>query len=349
MSQILPPLLLQAQITPPNQGGSMGLADSTLLENPFSSPMLLDEIRFRLPPTEAYNNSGTTTDGADWSRLRIELKLGNVPLTNGFVPLSLLGKVLSDGVAGGAFSTSPYAVLTESASSSGGATCFTWKLPRSLFIPARDFLRVTAYFQTHSAPTAGTAVSTRTVTIMYACRPLPKNAPTPRRLCFPWVTFFQPADLTCPGAADTFDQSTPADLFNPFDQDLHVQRFVGRVMGQSTWGDVNTNAGLASANVDFANGQITYGTLISAQDSFNNILIRDRTPFSHVFNFLDRSWTVNCMLPPKGFYLFNVDRLWAGYPNPGYTNFVGSVGLSMVGWREVEYAPRVGQAGRVGF
>lgn len=92
---------------------------------------------------------------------------------------------------------------------------------------------------------------------------------------------------------------------------------------------------IASANVNTATGIITSGTLISAQDSFNNILIRDQTPFAHVFDFIDRSWTVNCKLPPKGFYLFTVDRLWSAYS----AAVTATVGISMVGWREVSLYP----------
>ena len=96
--------------------------------------------------------------------------------------------------------------------------------------------------------------------------------------------------------------------------------------------------GLASANVNLNTGILTCGTLVSAQDSFNNILIRDRTPFAHVFDAIDRAWTVNCVLPPKGFYLFTVDRLWTTYN--AEVRFVGTVDISMIGWREVRVRGR---------
>jgi hypothetical protein len=103
-------------------------------------------------------------------------------------------------------------------------------------------------------------------------------------------------------------------------------------------GEANNVMSLASANVNLSTGATTVGTLVSAQDSFNNILIRDRTPFAHVFNFLDRAWTVNCVLPPKGYYLFTLDRLWASY-GAGLT---ATVGISMVGWRDVQVRGRRG-------
>ncbi len=303
----LSPLILQAQISPPAGGGSFGLADTTLLENPFQAPMWLDEIRFRVP--------NTTSVGAAWSSLRVELKLGEIPITNGFVPISTLGKVLdeSDGSPGGEFYMNS----------------FTWKLPKPLFIPARELLRPTIYFVPFSGAPA------RTVNIIYACRPLPKGTPTPRVLQLPWVTYFQPAMLTTPNATDQVDLSTPSDIFNPFDQDLHVQRFLGRFMIQdATQGIDGGNAGdLSSALINTDTGAIVTGTFVSAQDSFNNILIRDPTPFASVFDRIDRAWTVNCMLPPKGFYLFTIDRIWSAY-TPALT---ATVAISMIGWREVQY------------
>lgn len=308
----LSPLILQAQISPPAGGGSFGLADTTKLENPFQAPMWLDEIRFRIPESAAGGALGQA-----WSSLRVELKLGNLSLTNGFVPISLLGKVLNDSVNVGE-NNSPY--------------IFTWRLPKPLFIPARELLRPTMYFEPYSGGVL------KVVTIIYCCRPLPRGTPTPAVMQVPWVTFFKPPNLTMiagSAAVDTTNQSTPSDLYNPWDEELHVQRFIGRLMCQGAGGEDQNHMSIASALVDLATGAITIGTLVSAQDSQNNILIRDPTPFAHVFDFIDRSWTVNCRLPPKGFFLFTVDRLWSGYLP--VASLTATVGISMVGWREVRF------------
>lgn len=312
----LSPLLLQTQLTIPAGGGSFGIADPTTLENPFQAPMWLDEIRFRLPTTDI------NTQGVSWANVWVELKLGDLPLTKGFVPIGLFGRVLSDALTTG-----------ENGNSTSGYSpnIFTWKLPKPLFIPAREFLRPTFYFD----PYPGAA--DKVITVAYACRPLPKGTPTPKVLNTPWVTFYRPPKIAFAAAgagSDQSDQSTPSDLYNPWTQDLHVQRFVGRLMGQAQ-GEDQQRMGLASVVVDFNTGMTSTGTLVSAQDSFNNILIRDQTPFAHVFDFLDRAWTVNCTLPPKGFYLFTVDRLWSGYTLAAASSL--TVGIGMVGWREVQY------------
>lgn len=326
MSQISP-IILQAQISPPPGGGSFGLADTTRLENPFQGPMWLDEIRIRLPDPQ-----GGEAPIA-WSTLSLELKLGETPLTRSFVPIGLFGKVLSDSGDGG---------------SNGTTAELTWKLPKPLFIPARELLRPTFY----CAPFTGAPA--KTITILYSCRPLPKGTPQPQVLQIPWVSYFVPPAMTMPNPADRTDQSTPSDLYNPWDEELHVQRFVGRLMPQNSGNDIQDYMSIASAFVSISQanvvtygvpiGQVISGTLVSAQDSFNNILVRDPTPFAHVFDFLDRAWTVNCILPPKGFYLFTIDRLWNRYTRPGTI----TVGIGMVGWRDVKVQRSIRDLERVG-
>ncbi len=312
------PLILQAQISPNTGGGELGLADTTRLENPFQGPMWLDEIRFRIPAT-----AQEVIPSYAWAGLRIKLTLGGVPLTNGFIPISLFGKVLNDSITVG-----------EQDVSDGSPSMFTWKLPKPLYIPAREFLRPTVYIEPGAV--ADPAVLTRTVTIIYCCRPVPKGTPVPRTVCLPWVTYFKPAYITMTneGGSDSIDQSQPSDIFNPWPQDLHVERFIGRLMGNPS-GEDNVHMSLASANINLTTGLPTTGTFVTAQDSFNNILVRDPTPFAHLFDFIDRSWTVNAVLPPQGFYLFTIDRNWAAY-SPA-ASFTATIGISMVGWREVEY------------
>lgn len=305
------PLLLQAQITA-QPGGEMGLADTTRLENPFQGPMWLDEIRFRLP------SSTGLFAGGYWSGIWCKLRLGDLPITQGNVPIALLGKELNGSLQG---AIAPY--------------IFTWKLPKPLFIPARELLRPTIYF----SPFVGAAAST--VTIAYACRPLAVGTPTPRKLNVPWVAaYVPPFQATGVAAADRIDLSQPSDLYNPWRQDLHVQRFVGRLLFQtsSPTGAVGEPSYIplsaVTPNLEAGLPTSAMGTLVSAQDSFNNILIRDPTPFSHIFDFLDRSWTVNAVLPSMGFYQFQVERFWSQYATTAVT---ASPAISMVGWREVDY------------
>src|ERR1700733_11938940 len=128
MSQISP-ILLTAHISIP-PGGAMGVADSTRLENPFQGPMWLDEVRFRIPnPT-----SVSAAAGVGWSSLRVELKLGDIPITNGYGPISLLGKVLQEASS----NTDEPAGTNNALLDEASLQSFTWKLPKPLYIPARE-------------------------------------------------------------------------------------------------------------------------------------------------------------------------------------------------------------------
>lgn len=309
------PFVLSTQITVP-AAGEMGVADPTRLENPFQGPMWIDEIRFRLPDG---TGSSPGSAGASWSSIFCKLSLPNLPLTQGNVPIALLGKALDDSAESWPLSgSSPY--------------IFTWKLPKPLFVPAREYLKPVLYF----APYTGAA--SVTVSIAYACRPLPLGTPVPKTVQIPWVAAFVPPVAT-PGtaASDRIDESQPSDLYNPWRQDLHVQRFVGRLMPQGQNGEENLLMALADATPNLFAGLSTnaVGALVTAQDSFNNILIRDPTPFAHVFDFIDRAWTVNSILPSKGFYQFQIERFWSQYTTP----VIATLGISMVSWREVQYQP----------
>lgn len=313
----LSPMVLSAQITiaANRAAGEIGFGNTTQLENPFQAPMWLEEIRV------SYTwNSSDTSEVDEWAGFGLKLELGKLPITNGFVPLPLFGKVLSDSVLNVGSGASNDTTLSR--------MCFTWKLPRPLFIEARQLLKPTLY-----VPTMGSVA--KTVTLSYHCRPLPKGTPSPKMLQVPWVTSYKPANLAL-GGSDQTDFSAPSDLFNPWNEELHVQRFLGRFLVIDDNSELDGSMTVASAQINLTTGALVCGTLITAEDSFNNILIRDRTPFAHVFDAIDRAWTVNCICPPKGFYLFTIDRLWSGAPTQPTT---ATVGISMVGWREVAYGP----------
>jgi hypothetical protein len=347
------PITLQAQISLPAQAGELGLADSTRLENPFQAPMWLDEIKFHIPyvPVDPFANPIVVVP-LRWSQLYVKLYLGNIPITNGAVPLSLLCKQLNDSAVPGSNPAAPALPIVPTEQGTPVTyNVYTWKLPKPLFIPARDFLRPVIYYA--PSPTSLLPLTPVAVNIIYSCRPLAKGTPTPKKLQIPWATYYAPPmmDSISGGVlVDQTDQSTPSDLYNPFEQELHVQRFVGRFLNyqvgadldptDNNFGDVKGVMAFADELVDFSNNVPLSGTFVSAQDSMNNILIRDPTPFTHVFDVLDRSWTVNCILPPKGFYLFTIDRLWGHLGTEFNYRAAATVGIGMIGWRDVFYAKR---------
>src|SRR5207237_2093486 len=112
---------------------------------------------------------------------------------------------------------------------------------------------------------------------------------------------------------------------------LRVDRFIGRMVdsdGINPPSDVYNGSG--SLDVNVADGAL----LCRMQEGNGRFAVRDATPFSHLFQGLDRSWEVKSVLPPKSFYKLylratGIDAI-AGGLNAYYPC------ISMVGMREVK-------------
>jgi len=274
------PILLSGVITPPGIGATQGLADSSLMQNPFNTPMWIDEVRMR-----RVSGSGNSLD------THLKLTLGRIPVTHGFVPVGALGKRLAGFTSNGDFDDPLY---------------LTWRLPRPLLIPAGEYL----------VPMLYAASSASGWRISYAGRSLPKEFAIPPIVQVPYATPFVAATRVDP-TDDTTQVSHETDLVNVFDVPLFVQRFVGRLLVDSAW-----NA--------YASRELL---MLRMYDSIGKILVRDETPFGHVFSELEDSWTVHTQLAPKGFYtatlLENYSLLARG---------AGAVqaAITLVGHREVD-------------
>lgn len=257
--------------------------DPVGLENPFRTPMLVDEIRF-------YAEAGS---GALQLIPRVEIKLGREPITHGYMPIRLLAKVMNGSMASGntflAFSV--------------------WKLDKPLYVPPNQRLSI----RVASVVTSSDASATVLVSCQLAGRSLSSKEPIPKSIWLPYGAFWTTPVVS--NGAIFENQSAESDLVNPFDMPIQVQRFVG----------------YHSAERTIKYQLATQLTTVQAVDSFGNILVRDKTPFSHLFCILDRTWTVRATLQPKGFYIFNTiqDYTLAG---PVLGN---QCGIGMVGYREV--------------
>lgn len=273
------PILLNATVSV-SPGANSEISDPTRLQNPFRTPMLLDEIRF-FPQTQTF--SGLEV----WQTLlrlalQVDLRLGRVPLTNGPVSISCFGKSLNDATR--------YLSLE-----SGGP--FTYKLPKPLFLLPEEYLVPRVYHN----PAFGTSEA-QVLEVIYVGRSLPADFPRPQVRHIPWIAQAPKLDATITTSGDTIVQTTEADLVNPFDVPLKVQRFIGDFYNSV---DRAGNVGV-TADVQ---GELT---LMRAVDHEGGILVKDSTPFSHLFGYNDRSWTVNTVLAPKGFFIFFIERNYAG-------------------------------------
>jgi hypothetical protein len=263
--------------------------------------MMVQEIRIRrLAPANLMAILG----------LRMRLRLGSEELTKGFVPLGCLGKVLND----------------ETSMGNGGHNSFVWRLPKPLYVPPSELL-VPSFF---TAPGAS-APNDYPHEVSYAGYSL-EGEPPPSEVHLPWASAWVPRKVLVPADVATsqnyIDISKTGDFPNPFPVPLHVQRFIGRY-------EFGTYSESANVGQDLAG----FLTTVTATDSAGNILVRDPTPFSHLFSPIDRCWTVNAVLPPKGFYRFRMERNFAGYAVYSGTPTYFNLGIGMVGWRTVPYRP----------
>lgn len=277
-------------------GNQKGFARSIHMQNPFRVPVLVDEIRYRI------TSDSDQELAIALAQIRVRHLLGRTPLMSNTIPIGLLSK--SFGM------TVPTSLDFPS--------WYTWKLPKPLYVPATEVLSAELEMPPDIA-------GTFTVQVSYAARILPDGTPPPEKINVPWACFFQLPEFSSTSGIDVVT-TKETDIVNPFNETLFVQRFIGRSVFQTGGGFIETPT-IPSQLFEF--------TTVRAADSFGRILVRDPTPWPHLFYFPDRAWTVNTKLQPKGFYLFEVTRDFTTMEEvePGALLF------SMIGHREVVYQP----------
>lgn len=289
------PVLLSASVS--LSSGQALEFESRRLQNPFRTAMLIDEIRIYVTRNESVPNA------YDAYGIGVNLRLGRTQLTKDYVPIANLGRALNDDPDPPGYGfvqavTGPW----------------TWKLHKPLYVPPTEYLVPKVYM----APEYNTN-SPRTVTIVYVGRSLAEDFPVPSAVTIPYVAYVA-SPVKAWGSSSTFETSS-ADLVNPFNEPLYIQRFIGR-----QWLTVGSGA---ATNPD-ATG---ISTLIRAANHEGMIMIKDPTSFSSVFAVPDRSWTVNTVLVPKGFFLFQLDRDYSAYS--AFSARSNAQFISMVGYRQV--------------
>lgn len=261
--------------------------------------MLLDEVRIYI--------TGATVATPITYGLGLDLKLGRVPLTKDFVPIANFGKALNDDP------DPPGILIGQGPMNVRGP--WTWRLPKPLYIPATEFLIPRIFNNPVYA-----ASQTRTITIAYAGRALDVDERVPDAIDVPYVSYWQ-TPIQSAGSA-TPQQSTEADLVNPFNEPLAVQRFIGRC-----WAN---GAQFPGAGV-LGFPDVGFSVAVRAANSNGVIMVKDPTPFPTVFSLTDRSWTVNSLLAPKGFFIFYLDFDQFGEEQ---VDDIAPM-ISMVGYRKV--------------
>src|SRR5260221_5001386 len=148
--------------------------DKTRLMNRYNTAMLIHEVQFSedIITTAAAGGAFSSDQGGIWA----SLKLGRIPLTRGWVPLSLLCPRSID-IAGHEVASTTLASMFMSC---------TWRFPKPLYVPANEYLEPSlhaqSYFSNINSANGGGAIS---VHISYRGTALPRNYPVPKEIDVP--------------------------------------------------------------------------------------------------------------------------------------------------------------------
>jgi|CXWL01.1.fsa_nt_gi hypothetical protein len=287
------------------QANSQAAPNTVNLQNTTGQYIEILEIKWELTPSSASFLSGAV--------MGCQLNLGNIPITNGFVPVWNFGP-------GRAFQ---YEVSSTSRSI---PIQYTWKLPRPMLIPPGGVLA--PIFQHR-----GLIPIDVTTRISYACRVLPIDHKIPNKVNVPYVAFYASKVFDVQSLTPDSDSSTELDLTNRFDAPLRIHRFVGRINEYA----LTSIIGVAGNN----NSDVVFNHLgsrllrVRMTDSRGEPVIPAPTMFRQVFDGPTRTWDADFILPPKSFYTAVLTRE-AVSAVPANIQIQGQAMISMVGWHEMK-------------
>ena len=305
------PLHLTASST--FSSGSGGGVNAVSLKNPMGRAMEILEIKWQVS-LDTSTNPLTSGDGTGvlGGSMACKLQLGELPLTNGFVPVWSFGRsdLISPEVCVDNFNSREYSE-------------YNWRLSRPLYVPAGAVVLPT--FQHR-----GLLASDITVTISYSARDLPDGYTPPSKEAVPYASSYITKSFLLTAAGT--DVSNETDLSNPFEETLILQRMTGRVPVISSavpgFAYENDAASVPGAQMN-----------IRIVDSYGRPIIRDFAPMRQAFSQVTRSWEMDGQsinMEPKSFY-----RAYIRFDAPINTIVSSAVlygqgHVGLVGYREVK-------------
>lgn len=295
------PVILYGSIPSLAPKSIAGISDERALQNRTDRVIRVREIRFRVESLV-----GSEIDLGD---IAVQLRIGNTPITEGFVQL--------------------VAMVWPADASSGPEDNINARMPFLIRFSRPVLLapgeRIMMQAQHLDLQMSGAAGAAKLVSATAIC----EEAPVGTKGFTPWIAAYR-TPTHVDGAGVYEDTSTEADLVNPFDDSMFIERIIGRVIrGDTGSGEAIVFGGGGERNLLLDAIRVRMDDHQSAQ------IIRDATPIGVAFEFVTRSWVVNSMLASKGFYRVTVQSKLS----PKVTSFVGTTNLytaiGMLGYREV--------------
>lgn len=281
-----------------------GVPDERALQNRTDSTVRVKEIRFRIEPLSVtMNNPGD---------IAVQIRIGNTPITEGFVQLVAMVWP-ADASAGREDGLTPVADKLP----------FLLRLSRPVLLAPGERIMVQAQ-HLDLGMTSPTAAVATLISVTAICEPVTRGT----KGFTPWLAAYRtPIHLDGSGVYE--DSSTEADLVNPFDDSMFIERIIGRVIvGDYANGEHIAFGGSNDRNLLFD------AIRLRMDDHQSGQIIRDATPIGVALEFVTRSWVVNSMIAAKGFYRVTVQSKLS----PAVlTNIFGPkiyTAIGMLGYRE---------------
>ncbi len=248
------------------------IPDSGQLSYPFRKAIVVEEIRY----TMTLLVDGGAHAANIGAIVSTKLALGQKFLTKDFVPVWLLGTVMShlDEQGPDTTATPPKCVSS-----------YRWRLPVPLYVEAGQVL--SSVFARGADGQSGNV----NVQVSYVGKTVAPNQPRPSVIAVPFVASFVSV------LGQVYAQSNENHLFNIFDYPLRIQRLTGRLLSLQPQG-VDPIVALEGLTPAVAGGAIT----LLMDDSWGGKMVGNNTGPGDVFDCLRGGWTVDTIMPAKGMY-----------------------------------------------
>jgi len=305
------PVLLEATI-PGLLANFIGTpTDVRGLENRTAKILRIDEIRIRSWLTSSSNPRSTRMPA--FSTGEIRLRIGNEPVTAEFSPIPAVTWPVGD------FEFEIRRANSTPDPFQRSFSAFVMRFKKPVYLAIGQAINVQVRHQDTEA---------NTFVITAVCREV--DAIIGEEFT-PWFSFYKPPAHT-DGTGNFEDISTSADLVNPFGEEILVERFISRVFSgadsATTPREPDRNNGTTG---QFAFYFDNIRVRLEAHDGTQ--VARDATPIGILFDMIRKSWVVNSMLPPKGFYRAAVQSIFQ--VQVGETPQPVQVFIGMLGYRAV--------------
>lgn len=281
--------------------GALASPQAVAIRNPNRTAMLIDAFKFVVDGSTTIPISNGTVPPLATAQLQVQIALGNIPLTNNFVPVLSLCPTYHAATGAMYVETNPV---------------MTWHLPRPIYVPP-DVALSAQFTQAKLSDTIDGSGFAGPLRFSVLGRSLPSNFRVPEAIFVPWAT----AARTVNSTATTFI-TNDSDLANPFPQPLRVTRFIGH----APW--ITTSAGAVTAVFSSQATPLTTRMTLSS----NSILVQSETPFYSLFTPSRRNMDVDGILQASEFVRAVVDA-----PD-GFSTGAGNLGMAdlsigMIGYR----------------